>query len=54
MGFQSTIALNQGFGVVGEIVFEGPMRSTPGVLKGTAANIAVGRAFTIDPLRGHV
>lgn len=53
MGFQSTIALNQGFGIVGEIVFEGPLRSTPGVLKGTAANIAVGRAFTIDPADGQ-
>lgn len=53
MGFQSSVALNQGFGVVGEIVFEGPLRSTPGVLKGTAANIAVGRAFTIDPADGQ-
>ena len=53
MGFQSSVALNQGFGVVGEIVFEGPLRATPGVLKGTAANIAVGRAFTIDPADGQ-
>lgn len=53
MGFQSSVALNQGFGVVGEIVFEGPLRSTPGVLKGTAAGIAVGRAFTIDPADGQ-
>ena len=48
MGFQSSVALNQGFGVVGEIVFEGPTRAQPGVVKGTAANIVVGRAFTID------
>lgn len=53
MGFQASVALNQGFGVVGEIVFEGPLRATPGVLKGTAANIAVGRAFTIDPADGQ-
>ena len=53
MTFQSSVALNQGFGVVGEIVFEGPLRSTPGVVKGTAANIVVGRAFTIDPADGQ-
>lgn len=53
MGFQASVALDQGFGVVGEIVFEGPLRATPGVLKGTAANIAVGRAFTIDPADGQ-
>ena len=53
MGFQSTVALNQGFGVVGEVVFEGPLRATPGVLKGTAANIVVGRAFSIDPADGQ-
>lgn len=53
MGFQSSVALNQGFGVVGEIVFEGPLRATPGVVKGTAANIVVGRAFTIDPADGQ-
>lgn len=53
MGFQSTIALNQGFGVVGEIVFEGPLRAAPGVVKGTAANIVVGRFFTIDAADGQ-
>lgn len=53
MSFQSSVALNQGFGVVGEIVFEGPLRATPGVLKGTAANIVVGRAFTIDAADGQ-
>ena len=53
MSFQSSVALNQGFGVVGEVVFEGPLRATPGVLKGTAANIIVGRAFTIDPADGQ-
>lgn len=53
MTFQSSVALDQGFGVVGEVVFEGPLRATPGVLKGTAANIIVGRAFTIDPADGQ-
>lgn len=53
MGFQSSVALAQGFGAVGEIAFEGPTRVAPGVLKGTAANIVVGRAFTIDPSDGQ-
>jgi hypothetical protein len=53
MTFQSTVALAQGFGVQGEIVFDGPLRATPGVLKGTAANIVVGRAFTIDTADGQ-
>jgi len=49
MSFQSTVYLDQGFGVVGEIAFEGPKRATPGVIKGaTPANNVVGRAFTID------
>lgn len=53
MGFQSTIALAQGFGVIGEIVFDGPTRATPGVIKhATAANIVVGRAFCIDTSDG--
>lgn len=53
MTLQSTVALNQGFGVVGEIVFEGPLRAQPGVVKGTAANIVVGRYFTIDLTDGQ-
>lgn len=53
MGFQSTIALAQGFGVVGELAFAGPTRAQPGVVKGTAANIVVGRAFTIDNTDGQ-
>lgn len=53
MGFQSTVALNQGFGVPGEIVFEGPTRAAPGIVKGTAANIVVGRFFTIDSADGQ-
>jgi hypothetical protein len=53
MGFQTAIAAALGFGIVGEIVFEGPVRATPGVVKGTAANIVVGRAFTIDSADGQ-
>jgi hypothetical protein len=55
MTLQSTVALNQGFGVVGEIQFEGPTRAQPGVTKvgtATAADIVVGRAFTIDAADG--
>lgn len=47
MALQSTVALNQGFGVVGEIVYEGPTRATTGIIShGTAADIVVGRYFT--------
>lgn len=55
MTLQSTVALNQGFGVVGEILFDGPTRAQPGVTKvgsATAADLVVGRAFTIDPADG--
>jgi len=53
MGFQASVALNQGFGVVGEVVFEGPLRATPGIIKhATAADIVVGRAFCIDTSDG--
>jgi hypothetical protein len=57
MALQSIVALNQGFGVVGEIQFEGPTRAQPGVTKvGTStaggADIVVGRAFTIDAADG--
>lgn len=48
MAFQSTISINQGFGVIGESVFDGPRRAVSGIVKGTAADIVVGRAFTID------
>lgn len=52
MGFQSTIALKQGFGMVGESAYDGPKRYQPGVVKGTAANIVVGRFFTVDSADG--
>lgn len=50
---QSTVSFNQGFGIVGEIVFDGPVRAQPGIVKGTAANIVMGRAFTIDAADGQ-
>lgn len=56
MSFQSTVNINQGFGVVGEIAFDGPTRAQPGVTKAgtaTAADIVIGRAFTIDAADGQ-
>lgn len=48
MGFQSTVSLNQGFGVVGELVFDGPVRAEPFILNSAdAAYNVVGRAFTV-------
>ncbi|MDR0736615.1 MAG: hypothetical protein LBF51_07275 [Zoogloeaceae bacterium] len=47
MTFQKNIDYDQGFGVVGEIAFDGPTRALPGVLKSAvAANNVVGRWFT--------
>lgn len=49
MAFQSTIANNIGFGVVGELFLDGPLRAQPGRLVGaTPANNVIGRAFTIS------
>jgi len=46
--FQQTVNNNIGFGVVGELFLEGPLRAQPGVLNTTtAANNIVGRAFTV-------
>lgn len=50
--FQGTIAAAQATGVVGEPAYDGPFRVQPGVLKGTAANLVVGRWFTRDPADG--
>lgn len=47
MGFQTTVALNQGFGVIGELSHEGPLRALPGTISSpAAANNIIGRAFT--------
>lgn len=46
--FQSAVAAQIGFGVVGELAYEGPLRGQPGILDSTdAANNVVGRAFSI-------
>ena len=47
MPFQSTIKNTLGFGVVGELSHEGPLRALPGVIESpSAANNVIGRAFT--------
>lgn len=51
--FQSAIVGNMGFGIPGELMFDGPTRAQPGIVKGTAANIVMGRAFCIDPADGQ-
>lgn len=52
MSFQSTVAAALATGVPGELVSDAPIRCRPGVTKGTAANIVVGRWFTQDPADG--
>ena len=48
MTFQSTVYSNIGFGVVGELFLDGPLRAQPGRLdSASAANNVIGRAFTI-------
>lgn len=48
MGFQTAINPNIGFGVVGELFLEGPLRAQPAILSTAApANNVVGRAFYI-------
>lgn len=46
--FQTAVAAQIGFGVVGELAYEGPLRAQPGILDSAdAANNVVGRAFSI-------
>lgn len=48
MAFQSTVANQMGYGVVGEFAFEGPVRAQPYTLESDDATYNVfGRAFTI-------
>ena len=48
MSFQSTVSAQQGFGVVGDIFDDGPLRAQPFTLRTvSAANNVFGRAFTI-------
>ena len=47
MPFQSTVRLVQAFGIIGEVIFDGPQRAAPNILDSTdAANNVIGRAFT--------
>lgn len=46
MSFQQTVNTDLGFGVIGEIAFDGPTRALSArVVSGDAANNVVGRAF---------
>lgn len=48
MAFQSAVALNQGFGVIGELFDDSPLRAQPyTIVSGDAANNVFGRAFTV-------
>jgi len=48
MAFQSTVYSQQGFGVVGEIFDNGPVRAEPFIINSaSAANNVFGRAFSI-------
>lgn len=49
MTFQSEVSLEQGFGVVGELFLDGPLRAQPGIIDSVGTTPAfnrVGRAFT--------
>jgi hypothetical protein len=47
MPFQTAVLANQGFGVIGELSHEGPLRAIPGVIGSIdATQNLVGRAFT--------
>lgn len=49
MTFQTTVRFDNAFGVVGELRYDGPKRSKPGLLNTTsAANNVIGRAFTLN------
>lgn len=48
-GFQKTVRFSQGYGVVGEVSHDGPIRAKPGVLNSTnPANNVWGRVFTLN------
>lgn len=49
MKFQQKVNFDYGFGVVGEVSFDGPLRSKPGILKSAdQANNVFGRVFTLN------
>lgn len=48
MAFQSSVNIDVGFGVIGEIFLEGPLRSQPAnIYTADATKNVVGRAFTV-------
>jgi hypothetical protein len=48
MGFQTTVNQLQGFGVIGDVYDDGPIRSEPFIINSPdAANNVMGRAFTV-------
>lgn len=47
MGFQASVDMNQGFGVVGEIFSNGPVRTKPYTLVSSPAVNTIGNAYTI-------
>lgn len=57
MTFQSSVALDIGFGVVGELFLDGPLRAQPGIIDSVGTTPAfnrVGRAFTkVAAADGH-
>jgi hypothetical protein len=52
MALQTSVAFDQGMGKVGTFFDQSIKRTQTGIVKGTAANIVVGRAFTIDTSDG--
>lgn len=49
MAFQNSVRTELGYGVPGELAFEGPLRARPAVLNSTdPANNVVGRWFTLN------
>ncbi|OCJ20013.1 hypothetical protein [Serratia sp. 14-2641] len=49
MKFQQKVNFDYGFGVVGEVSFDGPLRAKPGILKSAdQANNVFGRVFTLN------
>lgn len=50
MPFQSTVRMDQAFGVPGEIIFDSPLRAQPYTIAAAAvaANCVVGRVFCLD------
>ena len=48
MAFQSSVSSNQSFGIVGEILTDGPLRCAPYTLVSTPQTNNIGRAYTVS------